>query len=88
VRYELSGGIKALEPIPVLLASRRGGLGQRQESTGLERGPGSPERYEALKAKPQERYRDETSPEGVAGCKPARACETLRPEGDGCGKPV
>jgi len=37
---------------------------------------------------PQERYRGEINPEGIAGCKPSRACETLRTEGGGLGKPV
>jgi hypothetical protein len=46
---------------------------KRQESTGLERGRGFPGKSKALKAEPQERYRGETDPEGVAGRKPSRA---------------
>jgi hypothetical protein len=87
-RCGLSGGIKALEPEPASSASRREGRAERQESRRPRERCGSPGRSEALKAEPQERYRDETSPDGVAGWKPARACETLRPEGGGRGKPA
>jgi hypothetical protein len=47
---------------------------------------GLPGRSKPLKTEPQERYRGEINPEGVAGCKPSRACETLRTEGGGHGK--
>jgi hypothetical protein len=44
-----------------------------------------PGRQKPLKTEPQERYRGETNPEGVAGCKPSRACETPRTEDGGHG---
>jgi hypothetical protein len=47
---------------------------------------GSAGRNEALKTEPHERYRDETGPDGVAGWKPSRACETLWTEGGGPGR--
>jgi hypothetical protein len=77
-------------PVGSKLWSRRsafslsGGTGRskRQESTDLERGADHRD-GEALKTKPQERYRGEIDPDGVAGCKPSRACETPRTEGGG-----
>lgn len=60
---------------------------ERQERNGPERDRASCE-GKALKAEPHERYRDEISPGGFGGRKPARACETLRPDRGGCGRPV
>jgi hypothetical protein len=77
-----------LEPTLAHVALRRPEWAERQESRRPRKGCGSPGRIKALKAKSQERHRDETSPDGVVGCKPARACETLRPEGGGRGWPV
>jgi hypothetical protein len=59
-----------------------------KRACGPERGTAPRRGTEALKTKPHERYRDETSPDGVAGCKPSRACETLRTDGGGCGSPA
>ena len=59
-----------------------------KKAGGLERGAAPRWRIKALKVESQERHRDETSPDGVVGCKPARACETLRPEGGGRGWPA
>jgi len=77
-----------LEPRFVHVALRRLERAQRQESRRPRKGCGSPGRIKALKVESQERHRDETSPDGVVGCKPARACETLGPEGGGRGWPV
>jgi hypothetical protein len=57
--------------------------GNGKRARGPERGTAPRRGTEALKTKPHERYRDETSPDGVAGCKPSRACETLRTDGGG-----
>jgi hypothetical protein len=49
------------------------------------------ERENPWRVEPQERYRGEINPEGLGRSKPARGCETLKPEGaedwDSSGKP-
>jgi len=88
-RHGFLGGAKLCSRRVACLAALTGGLatvgrnGKRAAaSREAQRFPG---KSKALKTEPHERYRDETSPEGIAGCKPSRACETLRTEGDGCG---
>jgi hypothetical protein len=91
-RYGLSGGSKALKSSALRVHSLNGGgttrAGTAREQSGLERGPAAPERSKPLKAKPQERYRDETSPDRCGG---VEAVESVRNAEDGrwrAGKPA
>jgi hypothetical protein len=64
--HGLSGEKKALKTaLPGVSQAPPEANGRR--AGGLRERPGPPARSKALKAKPQERYRDETSPGGVAG---------------------
>ena len=80
-RLGLPGESKPLEPS----RSRESAVGERQERNGLERGTALREDQDPEgPRKSQERYRGAINPEGRGGRKPARACETPRPECGGC----
>lgn len=75
------GESKPLQPS----RSRESAIGERQERNGLERGTALREDEDPEgPGKSQERYRGAINPEGPGGRKPARACETPRPERGGC----
>jgi len=66
---------------PSRLAAGCGGLNGKRAPTSREARTTGVEK--ALKTEPQERHRGEIDPDGVAGRKPSRACETPRTEGGG-----
>lgn len=77
----IPGESKPLEPS----RSRESAAGERHERKGLERGTVLREDQDPEgPGKSQERYRGAINPEGRGGRKPARACETPRPECGGC----
>jgi hypothetical protein len=84
----LLGGSNALESsfVPPRFAAWRDGDNGRRARTP--EGAPTTAQSNALKTKTQERYPGETNREGIAGCKPSRACETPGTERRRAWKPV